>query len=119
MAVLQAEQVAVAMRSDGCVVMALPVGDRKRQIVFSAEAAQRVGSVLANAGFDALGHDPGFARVSMVRLRPYDQTGDAMLELTLDDFGGPVAVTLGPEVLLALAQAAQAALEFGHPAGKA
>lgn len=118
MAALNTDDIAVAARSDGCVELHLPAGGPRRRIVLTAEAAQRVGTVLANAGFDALGYDPGFLRASAVRLRPYDANGDAMLELTFEEFGGPAVFRLGPTVLIALAQAAQAALEFSTPAGE-
>ena len=119
MKVIKTADCRVMRRGQKQVGLTLPVGERNRQVVFDAEAAQRIGTLLANAGFDQLHTNPGYVRASAVRLRPYDASGDALIELTFDKFGGPAVFVLGADVLTALAQSAQAALEFGAPAGEA
>lgn len=119
MAVLTTDDLEVIARGDGRVLLRAPIGGRRRDLIMEAEAAQRVGTVLANAGFDALGRDPGFPQVARVRLKPYDDSGCALLEFTLERGHGPLLLRISAEQITALAQIAQAALEFSKPAGEA
>ena len=119
MAIIETEDLEIALRADGKIVLRVPIGGRRRDLIMTAEAAQRGGTVLANAGFDALQRDPGFSRITQVRLKPFDQHGQALIELTVAGLGGPAVFRIDGAVLNALAQAAQAALELGRRAGSA
>lgn len=118
MAIIGFDDLRVCIREDGRVVLRVPHGGRSRDLIFEPSAAQHGGTLLANAGFDALKINPGFPRASAVFLKPFDEQGEAMLQFELRE-GGPLAIQISATVLNALAQAAQAALEFSTDIGHA
>ncbi|AKM09855.1 hypothetical protein [Croceicoccus naphthovorans] len=119
MAIINKDEARIAIREDGRIVFEVPLDGRRRKIVFEPDAALQFGTVLANAGFDAMPKDPGLPTVTDLHLKPFDDSGMAALRLTLKDFGGPAAFLIDAHHLLALSEAARGALELAQPGGRA
>lgn len=121
MAILKVDDAQVGRREDNRVVLRLPVDGTTRNIVFEPEAALRVGTTMANAGVDGIGTGTAdeLPLVSKIRLLPYQGNGAALLEVTMDNFGGPALMRIDHNWLRALATAANAALEMAEPGGTA
>ena len=96
----------VAKRSDGRVVLRVTDTDGDRDVVMEAEAAQRVGTVIANAGIDAGGFDGKFMRIQSMHFLARRNADDIAVEIIFDSFGGPVVARIDTDVLMQLWQGA-------------
>jgi hypothetical protein len=79
--------------------------------------ALEVSNLVGNAAVDALDSRNGLPTLHDIHLRPFDQAGTAVLRLMTDK--GPITVAVDANLLIALATAAQGALEHGVPSGSA
>ncbi|CDO35025.1 hypothetical protein SPHV1_2180037 [Novosphingobium sp. KN65.2] len=119
MGFVSADDCMVARRDDGNVVLRIPAGGRDRMIVLGAEDAIRVGTALVNVGADLLDDFDRIPKVSNVLLMPFDKSGNAMLRIATEGSGGEILLSINAHWLLALAQSAEAALEFSKDGGLA
>lgn len=117
MAVVTADECAVATRDDGKVALRLPVGGRERLIVLGAEDAVRIGTRIVGAGADQMTEFTRVPKVSKILLSPFDANGTAMLRIAIDGSGGEALYALDAKWILALAESAKAALEHSEELG--
>lgn len=119
MGVVSADDCRVGRRDDGKVVLRIPAGGRGRTSVLGAEDAIRVGTALVNAGADLLDDFDRIPKVSNVLLMPFDKSGNAMLRIATEGSGGEILLSFDAHWLLALAESADAALQFSKDGGLA
>lgn len=110
MAILSTQDMAVGRRDDGRIVLRIDEAGESRVIVMEADAAQVVGTALANAGLDAGGVDGRFQRISGVRVLAHRESDDLAIEMIFEHVGGPVVARIDPDVLMQMWRAAGDAL---------
>lgn len=119
MATLTTAQCALFSRSDGRIEMRLPVDGRTRTFVMTAEDAIKIGTGLVGGGADLIKEPVGIPQVDDIKLRPFDDTGQALLRIMLKGHGGEILVSIDARTLLSLSSIAAAALEFSGGKGSA
>ncbi|MFC0684655.1 hypothetical protein [Novosphingobium clariflavum] len=115
MAILKEGDMAVARRADGRVLLRITGGERKRDIIMEPDAAQTVGTKIANAGLDQTEMIGRYPRIIGTRVIANRKEPDLVLELQLEAFGGPVVARIEPDLLLQLVGAAGEALGLLKP----
>jgi hypothetical protein len=119
LAIIKRGDASVSTRADNRVALRTSIDGRNRDIIFEADAAQEIGTTLANAGFDCLNSNMGFPVVEGGRLRPFDKGATALIEFSVPKTGGALVLAFDAKQLIALSTIAAAALELGDTSGSA
>ncbi|AMK19355.1 hypothetical protein [Sphingobium sp. MI1205] len=111
MARLRPEDIKLSSGPNGAVTLKI----KDKTHVIEASDLLRLSTILGNAAVDETKERNRFPVVQDIYLKPFDETGRALLHLQLS--AGPVILSIDSNWLKALADAASAALEHSIPAG--